>query len=112
MEYKGMLEEHEMLNYILEMAPVAYVNAAALEALLKIIENKTMPILDVYLIIYRKLNKVKRKKRNLSGSNKIIENKEPLFELVKNETGFINIKDPNLALYKDSCQPYYFRRVQ
>ena len=113
MECNAMLQEHEMLIYILEMAPIAYGNNVAFDALLKVIENKTMPILDAYLIVYRKLNKVKRKKKNLGVSNKrIIEYKEPLFELVKNETGFINIKDPSLARYKYPCQPYYFKRVQ
>ena len=113
MECNFMLQEHEMLNYILEMSPIAYGNAVALEAMLEAIDNKTMSILDGYFIVYKKLNKVMKEKKNSGGSNKkIIEYKEPLFELVKNETGFINIKDRKLARYKDPTQPYYFKRVQ
>ena len=113
MECNSMFQEHEMLNYIQEMAQIAYGKNEALYALLRVIENKSMSILDAYLIVYRKLNKVKRKKKNLGALNKKNKKaKQPMFELVKNETGFINIKDPNLARYKDPSQPYYFKRIE
>ena len=113
MESNGKLQEHEMLNYIQEMAPIAYGNAYGLDALLNAIESRIMTILDAYTIVSKKLKKSNIKKRSLSGSRKKIRKaQEPLFELVKNETGFINIKDPNLARYKDPYQPYYFKRIQ
>ena len=113
MECNGMLQEHEMLNYIQEMAPVAYGNTAALDALMKIIESRTISIHEAYLIVYKKFKKSCCKKMSLGGSKKKIRKaQQPMFELVKNETGFINIKDPNLAHYKDPRQPFYFKRIQ